>query len=537
MSYLGSWDINEYLTLSCVTKRPDSGSLNQADIAPQYLIYKDETVTPIVIGTYENFFASNPAFYKKRIQLTAASGFSQGSSYTIYTSGQVSGVAGAKIDNFQIKAATNAETTSLSGQINNAFNNALVGNYISGSINDKMYNLATTAQLSSSVWDEARSAHITVGTFGEGVASVKDDISNIIDGIWDELLADHTLSGSAGVKLNSLTSGGASLAASDVWNYATRTLSSFGFNVTVSTNNDKTGYSLVATPPTVTQIRQEIDSNSIQLNYLSGQTTTTNNRLTSTRAGYLDNLSAGAVALQSTLSSLNIPTSGDVANAVWAYSPKELTAFGFSVTVGANNDKTGYTLTVTPPTSTQIRQEIDSNSVMLSYISGEASALSNTTYGLSMIHSLVDDLENRLTAQRASYLDELGALNIPADIDSLLGRLTALRSSYLDYLSGGAVATHVDALNIRNDISAIPGTSGSATLANQESIINTLNQIKGTNYTSGVASLMALAGYTSGTSTVNVNSEDIWSFDTSSITDTAAIGNKIERTMKPIVRY
>jgi hypothetical protein len=40
-------------------------------------------------------------------------------------------------------------------------------------------------------------------------------------------------------------------------------------------------------------------------------------RLTSTRAGYLDNLSAGAVALHADITGLSIPTSSQVAAAVW----------------------------------------------------------------------------------------------------------------------------------------------------------------------------------------------------------------------------
>ena len=39
------------------------------------------------------------------------------------------------------------------------------------------------------------------------------------------------------------------------------------------------------------------------------------------------------------------------------------------------------------------------------------------------------------TAVRAGYLDELAAVNIPADIDTLLARLTAPRASYLDRLN------------------------------------------------------------------------------------------------------
>lgn len=44
---------------------------------------------------------------------------------------------------------------------------------------------------------------------------------------------------------------------------------------------------------------------------------------------------------------------------------------------------------------------------------------------LVTIDNVVDDLEGRLTAVRAGYLDKLAAANIPADIDTLLTRITA----------------------------------------------------------------------------------------------------------------
>ena len=71
---------------------------------------------------------------------------------------------------------------------------------------------------------------------------------------------------------------------------------------------------------------------------------------------------------------------------------------------------------------------------------GYVDYLANATYGLSAIETLVDEIESRLTATRAGYLDELSSANIPADIDTLLSRLTALRAGYIDNLSGGAVA-------------------------------------------------------------------------------------------------
>mgnify|MGYP001766269939 CR=1 FL=1 len=75
--------------------------------------------------------------------------------------------------------------------------------------------------------------------------------------------------------------------------------------------------------------------------------------------------------------------------------------------------------------------------------SGDAYAIvANGTYGNSAIETLVDDLEGRLTATRAGYLDNLsgGAVALQASVDDLEGRLTATRAGYLDNLSGGAVA-------------------------------------------------------------------------------------------------
>lgn len=59
-------------------------------------------------------------------------------------------------------------------------------------------------------------------------------------------------------------------------------------------------------------------------------TTTLLSRLSSARAGYLDNLSAGAVALQATLSTLATTVSG-LAAAVWAYATRTLTQGAASV--------------------------------------------------------------------------------------------------------------------------------------------------------------------------------------------------------------
>lgn len=71
-----------------------------------------------------------------------------------------------------------------------------------------------------------------------------------------------------------------------------------------------------------------------------------------------------------------------------------------------------------------------------SYVRLGAPAGASIAADLVAIDNFVDELETRLTAVRAGYLDELAAANIPADIDTLLVRLTAARAGYIDNLNG-----------------------------------------------------------------------------------------------------
>lgn len=62
----------------------------------------------------------------------------------------------------------------------------------------------------------------------------------------------------------------------------------------------------------------------------------------------------------------------------------------------------------------------------------------------------LDELhDNRLTATRAGYLDELAAANLPADVDTLLARLSAARAGYLDELAAANIPADLDTLIAR----------------------------------------------------------------------------------------
>lgn len=136
-----------------------------------------------------------------------------------------------------------------------------------GTNNDKTGYALTTGEedaIVDKVWDELRSGHITSGTFGQGVASVQGNVTGsvasvtagvtvstnndktgysltsaeedaVVDKVWDELRSGHVTSGTFG-------QGSAS-----VQGNVTGSVNSVTSGVTVSTNNDKTGYRLSAT--------------------------------------------------------------------------------------------------------------------------------------------------------------------------------------------------------------------------------------------------------------------------------------------------
>lgn len=143
----------------------------------------------------------------------------------------------------------------------------------------------SAAVIADAVWDEARSGHTTSGSFGQGVASVQGNVT-----------------GSVG----SVTSG-----------------------VTVTTNNDKTGYSLTQSFP-ANFSTLSIDSNGrVDLSKWIGVTP--------------NSLISGRV-------DANAQVIGDKTGYSLTQSfPLNFSAFaitaGGAVTVGTNNDKTGYALT------------------------------------------------------------------------------------------------------------------------------------------------------------------------------------------------
>jgi len=87
--------IGDFLTFAICTHDPDTGELADADFAPLYRLYEDETVLPILNGTMTTLDPVNTTgFYTERVHCSLVNGFEGGKSYTIYVEATVDGDTG-----------------------------------------------------------------------------------------------------------------------------------------------------------------------------------------------------------------------------------------------------------------------------------------------------------------------------------------------------------------------------------------------------------------------------------------------------------
>lgn len=163
-------------------------------------------------------------------------------------------------------------------------------------------------------------------------------------------------------------------------------------------------------------------------------------RLTAIRAGYLDNLSGGAIALNAdmatVLSRISAARAGYLDN--------------LSAGAVALNSDMATVLTRLTLARAGYLDNLSAGAVALASICTEARL---GELAAANLPADVDTLLTRLSATRAGYFDNLSAgavalasvctalrlgeldpANIPADIDTLLSRLTPTRAGYLDYL-------------------------------------------------------------------------------------------------------
>lgn len=121
--YLGSWTIDDLLTFTVQTQVFATGVATDADAAPAYRVFEDETGTPIINGSMALLDSANTnGFYSEQITLSAANGFEKGKSYSIRIEATVSGVVGATVRTFQMEAEVDANLSTAIADIDTLVN-------------------------------------------------------------------------------------------------------------------------------------------------------------------------------------------------------------------------------------------------------------------------------------------------------------------------------------------------------------------------------------------------------------------------------
>jgi len=93
--------IGDFLTFSICTHDPDTGELTDTHFAPTYRIYEDEIAPPILTGSMAKLDdAGTTGFYTERIACSAANGFENRKSYTVYIRATVFAATGGIVFSF-----------------------------------------------------------------------------------------------------------------------------------------------------------------------------------------------------------------------------------------------------------------------------------------------------------------------------------------------------------------------------------------------------------------------------------------------------
>lgn len=96
-------ELGQNLTFSICTHDPDTGVLTDADSAPTYRVYEDETATPILTGSMAKLDDANTTgFYSEQIACTTANGFEVDKSYTVYIEATVDSDKGGIAFSFKV---------------------------------------------------------------------------------------------------------------------------------------------------------------------------------------------------------------------------------------------------------------------------------------------------------------------------------------------------------------------------------------------------------------------------------------------------
>lgn len=108
-TYLGTWNIDEYVTITATTHQFSSGSATDVTGTITMRIYEDDNDVQLETLSMAKF-DSNDGLYEQKTQLTAAKGYQAGKHYTVIIKATVDGVTAITTKNFQILGAVDTRT-------------------------------------------------------------------------------------------------------------------------------------------------------------------------------------------------------------------------------------------------------------------------------------------------------------------------------------------------------------------------------------------------------------------------------------------
>lgn len=96
--------LGDNFTFYAATHTPSTGAAVDADAAPGYRVYEDESGTPLLTGSMALLDdAGTTGFYSEQIAVTTANGFEAGKCYVVRITGVVSSVTGVALVPFQVQ--------------------------------------------------------------------------------------------------------------------------------------------------------------------------------------------------------------------------------------------------------------------------------------------------------------------------------------------------------------------------------------------------------------------------------------------------
>lgn len=92
-------------TFAITTHNASTGAITNADGAPAYDVYEDESATQLLTGTMAQL-DSQTGFYSEQVAVTAANGFEASKSYNTLITAAVSSITGGKVCGLKVAAGS-----------------------------------------------------------------------------------------------------------------------------------------------------------------------------------------------------------------------------------------------------------------------------------------------------------------------------------------------------------------------------------------------------------------------------------------------